>query len=678
MTDIIYDIEKQHLEDFRKSGIIDSAINFLLEESFLESYKDYWKLYYPELLEDKLSEYYIIRLDTPPIDENGKKQDRYKKPVGMPPRIFRSLLVGAEVLLDPKHQLIIVYSEKQALKVAQAGYNCVSFSGIYGYSYFQNNECYLIPDIRRINWENREVLIIPDNDIYYKEHKQKALIDFASKLISEFGATVRMVNLPDYRIIGKKLGADDYLIEYGQEAFNDLNETDITLNNLKTLFIKEDKITFPIEIFKDKTKEFVTVSSWILDAPVEFVACSLIAATSIIISAKANIAIKKDWVEPCILWVMIVAKPGVQIKSPCLKLIKQIIDDFDEELNQKYKESKHNYKKKLLEYNQKLIEWKKSKETGNPPEEPINPERNLIYTSDTTKEALIDLQKLNEGGIAIINDEISSLLRGLNQYKAKGNDEQYFLASWSADRHITTRKTEKEVTTIRPCHNILGTTQPAEVEKLLFTDVKSSNGLIERWLFVLSDYVQSGKLNREDIPQELIGHVEKLLRKLFEMEKTAFTLDKEAKACFDRYFEELATQSKDPTSPELLKSYLLKQRSYVARFTLVLQCLEDVKTTNISKEVVENAIKLSRYFIECFKRISKTSLELKNNSKEMYVLEYMRTKKIKEITPSRLYLTNKSRFRSTNEAMVVLEHLSNQSYGYMDEANNGWKFILYQ
>ena len=128
------------MEDFRKSGIIDSAINFLLEESFLESYKDYWKLYYPELLEDKLSEYYIIRLDTPPIDENGKKQDRYKKPVGMPPRIFRSLLVGAEVLLDPKHQLIIVYSEKQALKVAQAGYNCVSFSGIYGYSYFQNNE----------------------------------------------------------------------------------------------------------------------------------------------------------------------------------------------------------------------------------------------------------------------------------------------------------------------------------------------------------------------------------------------------------------------------------------------------------------------------------------------------------------------------------------------------------
>jgi len=223
----------------------------------------------------------------------------------------------------------------------------------------------------------------------------------------------------------------------------------------------------------------------------------------------------------------------------------------------------------------------------------------------------------------------------------------------------------------------LGTIQPSEVENLLFKDYKSSNGLIERWLYVLSDYVQTGKLNRENIPPELIEHIEQLFKKLFEIEDKDFSIDEEGKTLFDQYYEELSNQSKNSNTTELLKSYLLKQRSYVARFALILHCLEDADTPAINSNAIENAIKLSRYFVQSFKIITKITFEQKNNSKETYVLEYMRTKKIKEISPSKLYTANTSRIKSIKEAKTVLEHLNNQGYGYIVDASNGCKFVLY-
>ena len=229
------------------------------------------------------------------------------------------------------------------------------------------------------------------------------------------------------------------------------------------------------------------------------------------------------------------------------------------------------YNENELLYEDLFKEWKKEgKKNGYPaPEKFDEPYRELIYTSDTTKESLIDQQNLNEHGIAIINDEISSLLRGMNQYKGKGNDEQYFLASWSTDKYITTRKGDKIPTTIRPCHNILGTTQPDEVEKLIFKEIKSTNGLAERWLYVLSDHVQSGYVNRNEIPLALMESLKLTFEELFSLEEIYYSLSLEAQQIFDAHYKVLTDECKNHKHPELLQSYLVKQKAYVARFALV-------------------------------------------------------------------------------------------------------------
>lgn len=671
-------LKENHINDFRKSGINDQTTSYLVKNGYLRSRDEGSELKYTELLNNNVSEYCTIRLDNPTKGENGKIQGKYKRPAGQPSRIYRPPSLDPEILLEPKNYLILTEGEKKAIKAVEEGLNCISISGVYCYFDSKNEEDRLIPDMYKINWEGRRVYLVFDNDIYVKEQVQKALIKLALILISKFKAEVYIIHLPDFRIVGNKYGLDDYLKEYGITSFNALNKEQITLENARTLFNKDDKLIFPVEIFSGNTKEFVIKSNKVLDAPEAFIACSLISGAAILINAKCNIIIKKDWLEPCILWLMLVSEPGVQIKSPCLKLIKQIIDRIDEQLRLEYESSKRNYEIELRKYQQELLNWEKNGQKGEPPLQPTKATRNLLYTSDTTKESLIKLQSNSKNGISIINDEISSLLRGLNQYKGGGNDEQYFLASWSKDRHTTTRKGDEEPTTIIPCHNILGTTQPAEVQSILFKDYKPSNGLIERWLYVLSDHVQTGKLNRDDIPPELTQHIEQLFKKLFALEGKDFTIVEEGQIIFDKYYEELTNQCKKPNNPELLKSYLLKQRSYVARFALVLHCLEDLDSSVISNNVIENAIKLSRYFVECFKRITKITLELKNNSKEVYVLEYMRNKDMKEISPSKLHMANTSRIKSTKEAKTILESLNSQGYGYIVDASNGCKFILFE
>lgn len=669
-------IYKEHIEDFKKSGINDETIKNLVEGGYLSSHDFYSKLYYPEPLENEKSSYYTTRQDCPYEDENGNEVGRYVRPKNESSRIYRPPALKPEILLNPDVELIITDGEKKAIKAVQEGYNCIAIAGVNGFLDACNDEDRLIPDMYKISLKDRATFIAFHGDTYEKKHKQRAFIKLASILMNQFGACVRMIHLPDSRKIGRALGLDDYLTEYGSDALYKLPITHITQRNVRTLFLEEDKINFPVEIFPDKIRDYVTTGSRVLNAPVEYIACALIAGVAILVNVKVHIFAKKDWREPCILWTVLVGEPG-QAKSPALNEIKQHIDELDRKNEEKYEEAKRNYPEKVRAYKEKLREWEENDKEGDPPEEPTKPQRDLIYTSDTTKEAIIEMQKGSKNCVAIANDEISSFLRGLNQYKAKGNELQYFQAAWTGDWHVTTRKKDKEITKTVPYHNILGTTQLSEIKNLLITGIEPTDGVMERWLYSMSDYVQDIEDSDEEIPEELVSHIKKLFITVYEMEKADFSLDEEAREVFKKYYREIGLQMKSSDLPALLKSYLSKQRRYVARFALVLQCIKDHKVTIVNKDTMQDAIKLSRYFIECFKKLSKKTLDLKNNSNENYVIEYMRTNGLKEIAPSRLYLANKSRFSSTKRALEVLVHLSTQNYGYIVDVSNGQKFILY-
>ena len=74
-----------------------------------------------------------------------------------------------------------------------------------------------------------------------------------------------------------------------------------------------------------------------------------------------------------------------------------------------------------------------------------------------------------------------------------------------------------------------------------------------------------------------------------------------------------------------------------------------------------------------WRRINKHS-----NALEFQTLEYIKNKGCKPITPSKLYESNRSRYKSTQLAEKVFDKLRKMGYGRLYKTNNsGKKFIFY-
>ena len=138
---------------------------------------------------------------------------------------------------------------------------------------------------------------------------------------------------------------------------------------------------------------------------------------------------------------------------------------------------------------------------------------------------------------------------------------------------------------------------------------------------------------------------------------------------FDNFVKDIAKQKLDNRHSDLVKNYLQKQTDYVARFALILHCIKNLERTEITATTVENAIKLSKYFIDSFKKVLQESLEL--NSNEEYTLNLLKTKGIDKISPSKLFKKNTTKYRNREQALIALENLASKGYGRMIKTNNG-------
>ena len=140
---------------------------------------------------------------------------------------------------------------------------------------------------------------------------------------------------------------------------------------------------------------------------------------------------------------------------------------------------------------------KKNENPGALPKEPEKPQRPRLMTQDITKESLAYLMNINSKfhlGLAIFVDELAFFLKSWNQYKRGGNDMEYFLASWSRERQNIVRKSDKSDYTFDASHNIIGSIQPKVLYETLFgKGVDCYNGMIERWLYCCSEYIEKSQ-----------------------------------------------------------------------------------------------------------------------------------------------------------------------------------------
>lgn len=167
--------------------------------------------------------YYRLRVDADRVRRDGQK---YENPLGN--RIEEGLTFypyvppGVEGLRkDAGAPIVVTEGEKKGLKLTQEGFPAIGLPGVFMFcdprSEAPPERKPLHPELKRWRWRDRVVYLCFDSDRVEKDAVAVAHERLCRRL-TEAGALVRVVRVPGLRG-GPKVGADDFLVAHGPEAF---------------------------------------------------------------------------------------------------------------------------------------------------------------------------------------------------------------------------------------------------------------------------------------------------------------------------------------------------------------------------------------------------------------------------------------------------------------------------
>lgn len=377
--------------------------------------------------------------------------------------------------------------------------------------------------------------------------------------------------------------------------------------------IQKSELVFPIEIFPEEVQAYLIQNQVTLNHSIDYMGASLLWIISLCIGNSTRVEVKTGWRESCNIWIGLIGKAGLG-KTPSINAV-----TFPIEKRNSF-EIKH--------YQNEYRKWKEyeklTKNERKDHEEIKEPIRRQFIVNDVTIEALADLHEENENGIAVFKDELNGWLKDMNKYKP-GSDLEFWLSCWSNKPANLTRKTSKSSFIAMPLMPVLGGIQPG-IFSQVSTEENKDNGFMDR-LLVCYPEKEIEKYNRNSISQEVLEWWEAYLCQMFdkfrkdvltfnkfgEIEPRIVRFDSGAEIEWERIYNNITDMQNSDDVNEYVKSMLAKQKIYVPRFALILNCLYAYAGTKdfdwIDSETMKNAEKLSNYFIGMSKKIKISMIE---------------------------------------------------------------------
>jgi hypothetical protein len=195
-----------HLADLRGSGLTDGTIAaagvYSLRPCDLKLFFS-WRRGVPAEVETALvfpyqgGEFARIKL-FPALD---------KMKYAQPPRTSARLYIPVPLTAGPSY---VCEGEKKTLAALQNGLNAIGVGGVW--NWISKSEP--IDDLKLIEWDGRDVVIIPDSDVFNRRDLLNAIYALGRELRST-GAAVFVAQIP--QADAKKVGLDDFLVS-GREV----------------------------------------------------------------------------------------------------------------------------------------------------------------------------------------------------------------------------------------------------------------------------------------------------------------------------------------------------------------------------------------------------------------------------------------------------------------------------
>ncbi|CAL2080293.1 conserved hypothetical protein [Tenacibaculum dicentrarchi] len=357
----------------------------------------------------------------------------------------------------------------------------------------------------------------------------------------------------------------------------------IDLENDFTQLTHNNKNPFPVDVFPKITQEIIYEGNDKYQFALDYLGAGILTAVSSAIGNSLKVNVKNGWNEKANLFTVIVGRPGDSKSHAlnfCLKPI-QIKENllFDE------------YSKLLKEYEEEL--------KSDPKTTLIKPYLQKYLINDYTPEALILHHSNNKRGLYIFVDELNGWIKNFNRYNSSGEAETY-LSLWSGTTISTDRASGKSFRINDPFIGVIGSTQ-ISVLKSFAKDGRSSNGFMDRLLFVYPEIQKTLKWNINKVDDRILENYYSIISNLIETsidqnEPLLIPIEETAK----KHLFDWQNNRPENYLFEYERSIEVKLQQYVIRFALILQSIHHAANKNTLDKIelfaIQGAIKLFHYF----------------------------------------------------------------------------------
>ena len=398
----------------------------------------------------------------------------------------------------------------------------------------------------------------------------------------------------------------DNALKFVEENCHTTADSEPDMDILKT------KILLPAP--KLNTKIFKGLENWVTqtaentNAPVDYVAFSLLAGAAGIIGLSRTISTQTDWVQHCAIWLGIVGDPSSG-KSPAIKPIRDILNIIEKKRKPYYLKAYREWEGAYILAEQKEKEWhrkikKNPKDNLSRPDDAILPEQpspyHLLY-GDTTQESIAEELGRNVKGALVLRDELSGWIESMNRYSSGHSEKSFWLETFSGGKFIINRvkfgTDRHEIEDLMA--SVFGTIQPKKLIQTVFKD--SGDGFLARFLWVYPAPIPPAipsKKPSETVVYETFKKLDGLMDPYkgdIEEQRKCLYLNNSAQSYFEQWL--LPHIEKTRKEESKLNEFLGKGQGYVLRLALLLELLwwassEYPEPTEISLEAIQTAIEL--------------------------------------------------------------------------------------
>jgi len=362
---------------------------------------------------------------------------------------------------------------------------------------------------------------------------------------------------------------------------------------------------FPVDLMGSKWSGWARDAAEGAGAPVDYVACSLLAAAAGAVGNARRVSPWEGWSEPLVLWMCLVGEPSTS-KSPAVDPVLKAISNLEERQSRDFQDeyvaweeraavAKIVRKKWQSDVKEALTKGKEPPFLPDDAQTQEEPDRPRIRVSDATPEALAKVLASNPRGVLLWRDEVAGWLGGFGRYTSTSAGERaLWLEAFGGRSYIIDRVKSGSLLIPHLSVSILGTAQPTRLQSLLLSS--DDDGLAARFLWV---WPEPRSPVRPDTSAN-VGMLESAFDRLRSLpmtdhEPTTLTLENEAVGVFQEWRSEQFRSVRGAAG--MLASAYGKAAGLVLRLALTLELLDAAggkspDPTSVSTTSITSAITL--------------------------------------------------------------------------------------